>query len=562
MVSTPPPSDDAKSHHAEESPHDEEEAKNDSPRREEPQQEKSKEEPKQAKTSKRGHKLRHKQPAHYRTHTNDVPIDPSIKEAMRYGVDPRTLYPPTGAYQTIPSPTYYASPNALPPAGYPGSYTYPGEAGYFSVPRTSAQDPRYFSPGPYDVPPSGYSDPGYDPAEPYNYEDEIPPYPEYPTRQPQRKPVRPRVSQQPKPQTEPNLSSLRRDGPYRKPQKRQTSMQKRERASSEDGITMADIMAELRNLQRQVYQAEIQSDPGRIQGRPRRSPSVTSQYTFDDTRSLNIERERSRQLTSIIYRLLEDRQRPEYQDSLNRSSRQSMIDLIQGSLAPNDREMALVSQRDAQEIESKLDTIIEYLQLEGGFEDQPAPQRLQEGHSSRSRPLILRGQPSIASGSSGRDPSSPTLSRFIPRRHETFPSASRPRQDAQSSNQGRTRQKPTRLPDPDEEDVFEEYEEVAVTRPSRTRRLSSTQTVRSIDRRSLPSVGQRSDIRPPERKIVEGDQQKVRPGRHAYCQTEDEQDEEPARRPMPYPPQPPVPDPPGQSRRKRSVARSVRFDQN
>ncbi|KAF4436117.1 hypothetical protein FACUT_6689 [Fusarium acutatum] len=547
MVSTPPPSDDAEGHPPEESPHDEEEAKSASP---------SKKEAKQPKTSNRGHKLRHKQPAHYRTHTNDflsqAPGDPVMRQAMRFGVDPNTYPPPPpGAYPANKSPSYYPPPNLPPPAGYPSPYTYPGGGGYFSAPRASVRDPQYFSPPGYDVPPSGYSDPGYGPNDSYGYEEEIPPYPEYPEREPKRAPIRPKPLRQPKPQTEPNLSSLRRDVAYQRPRQRRPSIPTRERVSSEDGITMRDIMAELRNLQRQVYQAEIQSDPGRIQGRPRRSPSVTSQYTSDDTRSLNIERERSRQLTSIIYRLLEDRQRPEYQDSLGLSSRQTMMDLLQGRVREHDGEMALVSQQDAQEIRSKLDTILEYLQLEGGWEDEPAPQRLREGYESRPQPLVLRGQPSVASGSSVHAPSSPTLSRATPRRRQTLPSVIKPPQDAQPSNQGRTRQGLTRRPEPDDEDeIYEDFR-----RPARTR-VSSTQSVASQDRRRLQtSVVQRSDARPPERKIVEGDQQKVRPGRFAYVQTEDEQDEEPARAPVPpYP----VPDPPGQSKRRRSL-QSVRF---
>ncbi|RBR19819.1 hypothetical protein FVER53590_25114 [Fusarium verticillioides] len=544
MVSTPPPSDDAEGHPPEESPHDEEEAKSASP---------SKKEAKQLKTSNRGHKLRHKQPAHYRTHTNDFSSqesgDPVMRQAMRYGVDPNTYRPPPpGAYPPNANPSYYPSPNLPPPAGYPNPYTYPGGGGYFSTPRASVRDPQYFSPPGYDVPPSGYSDPGFAPADSYGYEEEIPPYPEYPTPEPKRAPVRPRILRQPKPQTEPTLSSLRRDAAHQRPRRRRPSVPTRETASPEDGITMQDIMAELRNLQRQVYQAEIQSDPGRIQGRPRRSPSVTSQYTSDDTRSLNIERERSRQLTSIIYRLLEDRQRPEYQDSLGLSSRQTMMDLLQGRVREHDGEMALVSQQDAQEIRSKLDTILEYLELQVGWEDEPAPQRLRESHERRPQPLVLRGQPSVASGSSVHVPSSPTLSRATPRRRQTLPSVIRPPQDAQPSNQGRTRQGLTRLPEPDDED--ETYGEFR--RPARTR-VSSTQSVASQDKRRLV---QRSDARPPERKIVEGDQQKVRPGRFAYVQTEDEEDEEPARAPVPpYP----VPDPPGQSRRRKSV-RSVRFD--
>ncbi|KAG9495681.1 hypothetical protein J7337_012236 [Fusarium musae] len=540
MVSTPPPSDDAEGHPPEESPHDEEEAKSASP---------SKKEAKQPKTSNRGHKLRHKQPAHYRRHTNDFSSqesgDPVMRQAMRYGVDPNTYRPPPpGAYPPNTNPSYYPSPNLPPPAGYPNPYTYPGGGGYFSTPRASVRDPQYFSPPGYDVPPSGYSDPGFAPADSYGYEEEIPPYPEYPTREPKRAPVRPRTLRQPKPQTEPTLSSLRRDAAHQRPRQRRPSIPIRETASPEDGITMQDIMAELRNLQRQVYQAEIQSDPGRIQGRPRRSPSVTSQYTSDDTRSLNIERERSRQLTSIIYRLLEDRQRPEYQDSLGLSSRQTMMDLLQGRVREHDGEMALVSQQDAQEIRSKLDTILEYLQLEGGFEEEPAPQRLREAYESRPQPLVLRGQPSVASGSSVHTSSSPALSRATPRRRQTLPSVIRPSQDAQSSNQGRTRQVPTTLGDDDE--TYEDFR-----RPARTR-VSSTQSVASQDKRRLV---QRSDSRPPERKIVEGDQQKVRPGRFAYVQTEDEQDEEPARAPVPpYP----VPDPPGQSKRRRSL-QSVRF---
>ncbi|KAF5664052.1 hypothetical protein FDENT_12980 [Fusarium denticulatum] len=544
MVSTPLPSDDAEGHPPEESPHDEEETKSASP---------SKKEAKQPKTSNRGHKLRHKQPAHYRTHTNDfssqAPGDPVMRQAMRYGVDPNTYPPPPpSAYPGNRNSTYYPSPNLPPPAGYPSPYTYPGGGGYFSTPRASVRDPEYFPPPGYDVPPSGYSDPGYGPADAYGYEEEIPPYPEYPTREPKRAPARPRPLRQPKPQTEPNLSSLRRDATHQRPRQRRPSVPTRERSSSQDGITMQDIMAELRNLQRQVYQAEIQSDPGRVQGRPRRSPSVTSQYTSDDTRSLNIERERSRQLTSIIYRLLEDRQRPEYQDSLGLSSRQTMMDLLQGRVREHDGEMALVSQQDAQEIRSKLDTILEYLRLEGGFGDEPAPQRLREGYESRPQPLVLRGQPSVASGSSVHTPSSPTLSRAAPRRRQTLPSVIRPPQDAQPSNQGRTRQVPTTLGDDDE--MYEGFR-----RPARTR-VSSTQSVASQDRRRLQtSVVQRSDAQPPERKIVEGDQQKVRPGRFAYVQTEDEQDEEPTRAPVPpYP----VPDPPGQSKRRRSL-QSVRF---
>ncbi|KAF5721006.1 hypothetical protein FMUND_3909 [Fusarium mundagurra] len=548
MVSTPPPSDDAEGHPPEESPHDEEEAKSASPSKKEAKQPKTK-------TSNRGHKLRHKQPAHYRTHTNDFPSqtpgDPVMRQAMRFGVDPNTyLPPPPGAYPANTNPSYYPSPNLPPPPGYPSPYAYPGGGGYFSTPRASVRDPQYFTPPGYEVPPSGYSDPGFGPADSYGYEEEIPPYPEYPTREPKRAPVRPKPLRQPKPQTEPNLSSLRRDATYQRPRQRRPSVPTRERSSPQDGITMQDIMAEIRSLQRQVYQAEIQSDPGRIHGRPRRSPSVASQYTSDDTRSLNIERERSRQLTSIIYRLLEDRQRSD-QDSLGLSSKQTMMDLLQDRVREHDGEMALVSQQDAQEIRSKLDTILEYLQLESGFEEEPTPQRLRDGYESRPQPLVLRGQPSVASGSSVHTPSSPTLSRATPRRRQTLPSVIRPPQDAQPSNQGRTRQVLTRLPEPDDDDEISQ----AFRRPAPTR-VSTTQSVASQDRRRLQaSVVQKREARPPERKIVEGDQQKVRPGRFAYVQTEDEQDEEPARAPVPpYP----VPDPPAQSKRRRSL-QSVRF---
>ncbi|KAF4435946.1 hypothetical protein F53441_13374 [Fusarium austroafricanum] len=563
MVSTAPPArDDAESH-----------------RRADPAQDEDKNKIRYEKGSapKRPPKLRHKKPEHYRQHKSEhssqVPNDPYMGQARNQTVPLVPPYP--GAYQAMPPGRLFgAGASAGPSTGYghPGPYTYPGSADYFTVPRAAVQNPQYFGqPGPYNAhaPPTGYSDAGYGPGD-YSYE-EAPPYPDYPAQDPNRTPIRTKSSRKPKPPAQRGTgyaSYTAAPTHQSQPRNRRPSMVKEGKMKSEDDITNSEIMRELRSLQRQVNKAnaEIQSDPGRRDGRRYTSPSTTaSHFTFDDTRSLDIERQRSDHLTSIIYRLLEDRQKGGYQDGV---SRRNIVDLLRGM---ENRETGLVYQPDTQEIQSKLDTILEYLQIENRLESPLEPQKLPDAYNIRQGPRS-RGQPSVVSASSVREPASPTLSRAPPRRFESYPSADKPLPVAvQPSNQARVRQKlpmmPMPEPEPEEEleqdpEIFEyEQHEPTIRMPIRPRRLSSNQSMASQDRlRHQSSVGQRSEVRPPVRKIVPGDQQKVKSGRQAYVETESD-DEEPAR-PVVYNSPPKVPDAPGQSeppRRRRSL-RSVRFD--
>jgi hypothetical protein len=84
-------------------------------------------------------------------------------------------------------------------------------------------------------------------------------------------------------------------------------------------------------------------------------------------------------------------------------------------------------------------------------------------------------------------------------------------------------------------------------------------------RKSQAVVDQkRSEVPTVVRRTSDGDQQRVRSGRFAFVQTEDEEDSDdqrpaPVRPTTTYNQKPPVPDPPTQSQRRRE--RSVRFGQ-
>ncbi|CZR45689.1 uncharacterized protein FPRO_15135 [Fusarium proliferatum ET1] len=620
----------------------------------------SDEQSKQNKSPQRNSKLRRKLPEHYRQHTSEsasqFPDDSYIRQARNATV------PYSNNYDPSHSPSYQAHSNSpmqyLPsPASqvlpeHPGWYKYPRQGGYLSVPRTRNPFAQPSGRSPYGHSFGGYPESGYG-FDDYDYDQEIPPPPEYPAQDPLRTPVRPREPQIPDVQPERDTENLYRDEVGKKPRNKRSPtskkaktlpedrvtnaeimdmlrrkekalpedtvtnaeimdmlrrkekalpedtvtnaeimdmlrrkekalpedtvtnaeimdmlrrkekalpedtvtnaeimdmLRRKEKALPEDTVTNAEIMAMLRKIQQEVKEnAEIRSDPGRQEYRGRRNLLPTSQFLLDDSTSVETERQKICELKGIIHRLLEDRRNQEYQDSYAGSSR-SFADSHHNRIEVDHRESVLMRQRDLQSLESKLNHIIEHLEM--GIS--PLPQQLLGTYNNRQGYHVPRHQASPVWDPSTLEPTSPTLSRPPSRRKEYTQPTGDQRQDTQASNEARLRQQPSCIPE------AEEYLEacgdprVPIRGSMQGRPLGPNRSNGSRSRVwSQPSVGQRSELRGVGGRIVPGDQHKVTPGRDPIVEFEDEleSEEEPVRdrTRMPYLRRPRAPEPPAQS---------------
>ncbi|KAM0238294.1 hypothetical protein ACHAP5_008759 [Fusarium lateritium] len=583
MSTAPQHHDDAAGHRRQEKPiYQEDEELSDS---------RSNRKPQQRTVPRRQHRLHLKQPPQYRRHTNEYYGEPSISqvrsEAVRYGVDPNPFAPQPEAYEADPSPSYYPSRNTQPPLKYSSQYTYPATGGYPSapaaIPRGSAFDPQsyaqdaryYFS----DLQPQPVA-PAYAPAPgTYDYGGTASSYPSYSTLAPgrpvQARPALPRVSRLQRAQTDIDSRAAYVGTPERSSQKKKSSKSGKERSSSKDDGTIGLILEHLKQLQKQVERrnSDLQSDPGR---RHLRSSSTAGMSTTEDTRSLDIERQRSDHLMGIVNRLLEDREKQGYRKNYAQSSRSTLAALLGDNFGLSDRERSLISERHTGEIESKLDAILEILLMERPSDNVMASQQLiPDAYDIRQTRRGPKNQPSIVSTERPQEIATPNFSQALPLRRVAVVPGGRKREGvqynvAQPSNQSRARHNPATVMAPDEEDILEEYdlEEIPSQRPLQPRRHTLAQEIGLAERRKGQAVvdQKRSEVPAVVRRTSEGDQQRVRSGRFAFVQTEDEQesdDQEPApvRSATTYHPRPPVPDPPTQSQSHRRRERSVRFGQ-
>ncbi|KIL88145.1 hypothetical protein FAVG1_08223 [Fusarium avenaceum] len=546
--------------------------------------------PQQRRVSRRPHRVHLKQPVPYRRHTNEYFGEPSItqvrSEAIRYGVDPNPFAPQPEAYEPDPSPSYYPSRSTQPLPSYSSLYTYPASGGYPSapaaIPRGNAFDPQsYGQDGGYyfsDVQPRSIP-PRYAPApSAYEYGGIASSYPQYSTLPPgqlvQTRPAQPRVSRLQRAQTDIDSRAAYVGTPDRSSQKKKSSKSGKEKSSSKDDETISLIMEQLKHLKKQVERgnSDLQSDLGR---RRLRSSSTADISTTEDTRSLDIERQRSDHLMGIVNRLLEDREKQGYRDSYGRSSRNSLAALLGDNFALSDRDRDLINQRSTEEIDSKLDAILEILLMERRSDDGiPSQQLVPSAYDIRQIRRGPRSQPSVVSTERSQEIATPTFSQSLPLRRGIILPEGRKRQGvqysiAQSSNQSRARHNLPKAMRPDEEaDIIEDYEpEHRLTqRPLQPRRQTLSQEMGLTERRKSQAVVDQKTSEMPSvvRRTSDGDQQRVRSGRFAFVQTEDEQesdDQEPApvRPSTGYHQRPPVPDPPTHSQRRRE--RSVRFGQ-
>ncbi|KAM0354790.1 hypothetical protein ACHAPU_000611 [Fusarium lateritium] len=535
--------------------------------------------------SRRQHRSHPKQPEQYRRHTSEY-VDPSMRqtrdEAVRYGVESNPFAPQPGAYQQAATPSYYPSPNAQAPPSFPSPYTYPAFSPSAAIPRGNAfapqpyaQDDGYYFPP--NIPPQ-YDESGYAQAPgAYDYAEPAGSYTPYPTQPPTRS-AQPR----PPPTRSPRLQRAQTDvdsrtahaGSSDRPRRKKTSSSGREKTSSVEEGTMDRILKHIKRVEKQVEgrNYDLQSDPGR---RRFRGSSTAGMSITDDTRSLDIERQRSDQLTGIITRLLKDREREGIRDRHERSSKSSLVTLLEDSLVLSGREKGMMSQREAQEIDTKLNAILKILVTEREEVNDRAVQRLMSDvYDARQDRRFARGPPSFVSTDHVQEAATPpnrtsgqgrSAVRSEPKDGQGGPGQYR---TAQPSNQSRVRQNPARAANPNEEedDLFDDYEEddMPAQRPPRTRRYSLARELGLEE----PTKGQavtdqkRSEARPTVRRTSQGGQQRVRPGLQAFVQTEDEQEFDvrepfPDRLPNTYQQAPPAPDPPSQYQRKNG--RSVTF---
>ncbi|KAM0196843.1 hypothetical protein ACHAPI_005724 [Fusarium lateritium] len=511
-----------------------------------------------SKSLRRNSKPRHKLPEHYRQHTSESPSqfpdDSYMRQARNATVPYSYNYDPSYStfYQAHPNPPmqYFPSPATQAPAGYPGLYTYPQPGGCHSVPRTGNLFEQPSGSSPYGHLSKDYSESGYG-FDKYNYDQDVPPPPEYPTQDPLRTPVRPREPLTPNAQPQRDTSNRYRNEMDRKPRKKRPQMLKKEKTLPEDQITNTEIMEAIKKIQQEVKEnAEIRSDPGRREYRRHRNSPPASQFSFEDTTSLDIERQKIHELKGTIRCLLEDRDR-EYQSSYAGTSKRSFADSRQNSTEMDYGESALMSLRNLQSLQSRLDLIIDYFEMENS----PPPQQLPKVYSNRQGFDIPRRQVFLVSDPSMLEPTSPTISRPPPRRNENLQPTGSQRQDAQTSNQARPRRQPYIIIEAEEvpEEYLEAYEDprVPVHGSMEGRPLGSNKSIGSQSRgRSQPSVGQ-SEFRGLGKRIVPGDQQKVRPGRDLIVESEDELESEGEpvrdRTRMPYHQRPRAPHPPSQS---------------
>jgi hypothetical protein len=477
---------------------------------------------KETKSPKRRSKVRHKPSGQHRQHSSEFPSHfpdgPYMRQARNatvpYDYNYNPSHSPFFQARPIPPVQYFPPLASQTPARYPGSYAYPGQGDYVST----------LQPGnPYEQSCGlsacghrfrGYSESGY--GFDNNYDQDAPPPPEYPTQDPFRTPVRPREPPTPIVQPQHDTSNMYRE--------KVEQMPKEEETLPENNITNAEIMEALKKIQQEVKEnAEIRSDPGRREYYRRRNSPSASQLSIDDTTALDIERQEIRQLNGIIRRLLEDRWDQESQDSYAGTSRRSFADSRQNRTEMNYRETALMNPRDFQGLKSRLDLIIDYLDIGNS----PSPQQTPEDHSNRQGSRIPRRRVFLFSDPSMQEQTSPTSSRSPSHRSEYFQSRGNQRQDSQASNQSRLRQQRSTVPESEQvpEEYLEGYEapRVPLSGSMQGRPLGSNRSIGSQTRgRSQPSVGQTSEFRAPGKGIVPGDQHKVRPGYDVIVELEDD----------------------------------------
>jgi hypothetical protein len=182
---------------------------------------------------------------------------------------------------------YFTSTASQAPAEYPGTYTYPGQGGYPSVPRTGNPFEQPSGPSAYSNPSTGYSESGYG-FDNYNYRPDVPPPPEYPVQDPLRTPVRQREPRTSNVQPQHDTSNIYRDEVKRKPRKKKQPTPKKEEALPENMVTNAEIMEAIKKIQQEVKEnAEIRPDAGRQESRRRRNSPPSSHFSLDETTSLD-----------------------------------------------------------------------------------------------------------------------------------------------------------------------------------------------------------------------------------------------------------------------------------
>ncbi|KAJ4128894.1 hypothetical protein NW768_007416 [Fusarium equiseti] len=519
----------------------------------------------------------------------DYPTETQGTGLGLYSPSPRgydTYSPNAGPFQQDASPWYPTPSPQTPsyPTNYPGSYPFPSDPNsYFPGPSraTPYSQPGPYRPAPNIQPQMEYHDVEFPAPDAYDPPPPPPPppaYPDYPSRTPRRPQPRPLMPRQPA--SDPPLV-MRGALPERQSKKKPSSRRRDSAPPSNDQKTlqvMGQVLDSLDNVRRQLEDrsSEVQSDPGRFWSRYPPGSATTSQYSRDETR----ERQERDHLVGIIDRLLEDRERQGYRNPFLSSQRNDIAAMIGGSLAgvsESDMNRALIRHGDDKEIKSKLDTILDLLVERRIYPSQPFQREHQEHRTGRQVP---RGDPTVISITSSREPD---IRRQVLQRRASVahpPTGGRPivqHQPAHTSNQSRVRQRVTRPPEPEDDelddrfdeqyDLFGGYETQAQDSPVqerfRARRLSMS---RDIDGSEAVSE-QRG------RRVLVGGEQRMRPRCYATVEDDDEDDDDE----VPIPtrsslarrvrvegdrPVPPVPDAPVSvtGQRRRVVPRVVRFD--
>jgi hypothetical protein len=361
-------------------------------------------------------------------------------------------------------------------------------------------------------------------------------------------------------------------------------------------MVMGQVLEGLNGLQRQLEDrsSEVRSDPGKFwSGRRPRSVSTTSQYAIDETRSLDVERQERDHLVGIINRLLEDRERQGYQNPYLHSQGRDIAAMIEDSLGLNESEMnrALVKHSDNQEIKSKLDTILDLLAERRASNSRHSRSFLQEYCGNRQDHQVPRGDQTVISISSSREPS--MRRQVLQRRASAAQPSTRERPDvhrqtAHSSNQARVRRKASKAAEPEEDpdgeldeeyDLFQGYETQAqdssLQKDLRARRLGLVRDMEDENAKNEDASEQqhRGSTRGIGRRLSEGGEQRMRPRYFATVEDGDEDDDEdqvpiPTRSSMAHRPKveqegnqvPHVPDPPVSVIGQRRRGARVRFD--
>ncbi|KAF4947313.1 hypothetical protein FSARC_14008 [Fusarium sarcochroum] len=598
----------AESHYHEDSTSEEEEEDwSDSP---------SEKQPRKPQAPKRQHTTHTYQPERQQLPSNEYysnfTSDPYMRQARNetvpyngdYTYDPLSPSPYYGAYQPHSNPSYYSALNNPSLAGYARSYSYPiGPNGYSSgsppttMPYPNAQAlPPYAQPGGYNPPQNVQHTMGYtntNNAAPYPYDSADPSssYPQYPTRAPRKPPAQPTTSRQPNPG---RRRTVRGDRAEQQPSRKRHSISRNEKSSSHDQDSMVSASSVMKRLddlldylqmQRDDKSHAARSDPGRYRDTRRfRSSSAMSEYDPDETRSLDIERLESDHIMGTIYRLLKERKDQGYRQLYGRSSGRSIAALLEESLGlhvrDRDGDKSSTENSNDRGIETKLDAILQLL-LRNELKNSQTPQQpAPDAYDLRQDRQPAKARSPVTSPESFQEPATtPSNQEFLRRQgSQSMPRGGwgRRRRDsqydtAQPSNQAPPRHNPPREAEPDEQIELDDYyfeecepQYIPPQRHPPVRRSGTAQDIRRPQRtRSQASVHhERSDIRNIRMSPLQGDQQRVRPGRYQYVDDDYESEDQepvPPREPMPYtnrhwtreaqPPPQSAPDPPPPQRR-------------